>query len=462
MIQQTQPQFLTRPGLSRRRMLAHRAPALAATLAGALLTACGAGGGGPSVSPSSTKKVDLRVHVVKKLDVSDWIEQGLQQNIDEFKTKNPNLNVILELHGTWTPEYFPQVIATSASGQLGDAVWYPPRHRSHLAWGTKYGMVRDLIPLAKTAKYDMNQFYKGATEQNTWEGKQYWLSYISEPIVPVIAYNKTKLQQLGMTIPKDDWTFDELAEWAKRGTTANTFGYFRGDSGTTAFGSGPYLRQWGVEPVDKTGKKATFMDNRDAFIKALTHRYNVMNTLKVSPNPKDGAIAQHDWFGKEQRLIAAEIWPFRIQGYPKDYKDFEIDFVLTPVAKKGDKRRSMLNEHAFGITTASKTPEEAFKFLTWISGKEMNVQGLVQGMKGPIARADVLSDARITDKWPTYKKLKTIMDTIEPDYFVANFRGEEFGSASSWAKLERGEIPVLEAATEIQRLTQEVLNKEPA
>ena len=92
----------------------------------------------------------------------------------------------------------------------------------------------------------------------------------------------------------------------------------------------------------------------------------------------------------------------------------------------------------------------------------MNVQGLVQAAKGPIARADVMADARITDRWPTYKKLKTIMDSIEPDYLVANFRGEEFDSAASWSRLERAEIPVLEAANEIQRLTQEVLNKEPA
>ncbi len=455
---------------SRRRLMRDAAAGTVGAF-GLLAAACGspAPGGDSTGTTPGTRKATLRVHVVKKSDVSDWIDAGLQQDVDDFKKKNPNLQITLELHGTWTDTYFPQVIAVSASGQLGDAVWYPPRHRSHIAWGTKYGIVKDLIPIAKAQRYDLGQFYKGATEQNTHEGKQYWLSYISEPIVPVIAYNKAKVQQLGMALPKDDWTFDELAEWAKRGTTGGsaagtggTWGYYRGDSGAGPFGAGPYLRQWGVEPVDPTGKKATFMDKREAFIQALTFRYNLMNTLKVSPNPKDGSIAQHDLFGKEQRLIATDIWPFRIQGYPNDYKDMSIDFVLTPVVKKGDKRRSMLNEHVFGVTTASKFPEEAFKFLTWIGGKEMNVQGLVQGAKGPIARADVLSDTRITDKWPTYKKIKTIMDAIEADYPVANFRGEEFDTAATWSRLERGEIPVLEMANEIQRLAQEVLNKEPA
>jgi maltose-binding protein MalE len=451
-------------GLTRRGWV-QRAVTLGAGVAGMAGAACAGPGSGATTQSdpqASARRADLRVHVVKKLDVSDWIEQGLQQNIDDWKTKNPNINVTMELHGAWTDTYFPQVIAISASGQLGDLVWYPPRHRSHIAWGTKYGIVRDLTPLARGAKYDMGQFYKGANEQNTHEGKQYWLSYISEPIVPMVAYNKTRLQQLGVPLPKDDWTFDELAEFARRATTANAFGYYRGDAGTAPFGSAPYLRQWGVEPVDASGTKATYMDKREAFVQALTFRFNLMNTWKVSPNPKDGPIVQNDLYGKEQKILAADVWPFRIQGYPKDYPDFETDFALTPTVKKGDKRRSMLNEHVFGITTASKATEGAFAFLTWIAGKEMNVQGLAQGFKGPIARADVWADGRMVDKWPAYKRLRPVMETIEPDYLVANFRGEEFDTASSWARLERGEIPVLEAATEIQRLAQEVLAKEPA
>ena len=129
---------------------------------------------------------------------------------------------------------------------------------------------------------------------------------------------------------------------------------------------------------------------------------------------------------------------------------------------KGDKRRSMLNEHTLGITPTSKVTEAAFAFLAWACGKEMSVQGALIGGKPPIARPDVWGDARITDRWPTFKKLRPIMENIEPDYPVGNFRGEEFDAASNWIKLERGELPVLEMATEIQRLAQEVLNKEAA
>lgn len=434
-------------------------------LLGAATAACGAVGEQAANPKPSTRKADLRVHLVEKYDVSEWIEKALEQDIDGFKAKNPNINVTLEKHGNWTATYFPQVIAQGASGQMGDLVWYPPRHGSHLAWGTKLKIVRELDSLVKTSKYDMSKFYKGAIEQNSWEGKMYWLSFISEPVVPIVAINKAKAQKLGLPIPKDDWTFDELVEWAKKGTTADTFGYYRG-SGSGAFAGVPYLRQWGVEPTDKAGKKATYMANRDSFIRALTYRYNLMNTLKVSPNPKDGPIpkAGEDLFGVEQKILATEIWPSRVQLFERVYQGLEIDYVLTPLVKKGEKRRSMLNEHVFGVTTSTKFPEASFEFLTWMAGKEFNVQSVVQGYKGPIARNDVWGDPRITERWPAYKKMKTVMDSIEPDYLVANFEGEEFDTAfgQSYNKMERGEMPVLEAANEIQRLSQVVLDKEPS
>ena len=35
-------------------------------------------------------------------------------------------------------------------------------------------------------------------------------------VVPLVAYNKTRLQQLGVPPPADDWTFDDLAEFAPK------------------------------------------------------------------------------------------------------------------------------------------------------------------------------------------------------------------------------------------------------
>ena len=210
------------------------------------------------------------------------------------------------------------------------------------------------------------------------------------------------------------------------------------------------------------GKKSTGLDSY-SLEKALRYNYDTFNTYKVSPSPAAGAINAPELFGA-QKVLAVDIWPFRIQIYPDTFKDFEIDFVLTPVVNKGDKRRSLLNEHVFGITTSSKAPDAAFKFLTWIAGKEMNVQALIQGQKGPIARGDVWADDRIYEVEPTYAKLRPVMESIEADFNVANFRGEEYDNTFQAVvdRLVLDEIKPAQAVTEIHDTVQAVLDKEPA
>lgn len=454
--------------LSRRQFLA-----LSSSVAlGAALAACAPAGtapaepaasGGGDAAPAAEKAV-VRAHMVEKQDVSAWIQMGLDQDIDGFVSNNPDIELTLETIPGWTAEYTPKILSFTAAGTLGDLVWYPPRHRSHIAWGESYGIVQDLRPYADASGYVLeDNFLAGAIEANSFGGKTYWMSFISEPIVPIIAYNKTKVQEMGLPEPTDDMTFGELAQWAQLGTTADTFGYYRADRGSDAFGSGPFYRQWGVEPVNEDGTKATFLDTRDEFIQALTFSYDLMNTWKVSPSPAAGAINAPELFGG-QKVLAVDIWPFRIQIYPATYTDFEIDFFLTPTVYEGDARRSMLNEHVFGLTTKSAVPDAAFKALSWFCGKEMNVQALVQGQKGPIARADVWADERIYESIPTYAKLRPIMESIEPDYLVANYRGEEFDQAFAQAcdAMELDELAPWEAADQIQELCQAVLDKEPA
>jgi ABC-type glycerol-3-phosphate transport system substrate-binding protein len=434
-------------------MLAACAPAPAAPAAS----------GGEAAPAAGAEKVTVRAHMVQKQDVSDWIQLGLDQDIDGFVSNNPDIEVALETIPGWTPEYIPKILSFVSAGTLGDLVWFPPRHRSHIAWGTDYDIVTDLRPLAEGAGYDIDaNFFAGAVDVNSADGKTFWMSYISEPIVPIIAYNKTKVEEMGLPLLTDEMTFAELADWAVEATTDDVFGYYRADRGG-AFSGGPFLRQWGVEPTNEDGTRALFDEYRENFVQALTYDYDLINTLKVSPTPAAGAINAPELFGG-QRVLAVNIWPFRITIYPASFTDFEIDFVLTPKVNVDDERRSMLNEHVFGITTSSTTPDAAFTFLTWIAGKEMNVQALVQGQKGPIARADVWADERVYEVAPTYAKLRPIMENIEPDYLVGNFRGQEFDEAYQQGldAMELGEIQPEEAADQIQQLTQAVLDKEPA
>ncbi len=78
------------------------------------------------------------------------------------------------------------------------------------------------------------------------------------------------------------------------------------------------------------------------------------------------------------------------------------------------------------------------------------MQALVQGHKGPIARADVWADDRVYEQEPTYAKLRPLMESIEADFLVANFRGEEFDNAFQ-AVYDRMILGEMTARTSCQR-----------
>jgi ABC-type glycerol-3-phosphate transport system substrate-binding protein len=179
---------VSRP-LSRRTFLT----GVGATVGMAVLAACAAPAAAPaapaaapassgnsSASSGSAAKTTVRAHMVKKQDVSDWIQTGLDKDIDGFVSKNPDIELSLETIPGWTDAYIPKILSFAAAGTLGDLVWYPPRHRSHIAWGTSYNIVTDLRPIAEGAGYDIDaNFFKGAVEVNSNGGKTYWMSYIS-------------------------------------------------------------------------------------------------------------------------------------------------------------------------------------------------------------------------------------------------------------------------------------------
>ncbi|NDB19837.1 MAG: carbohydrate ABC transporter substrate-binding protein, partial [Proteobacteria bacterium] len=177
---------------------------------------------------------------------------ALNQDIDGRKAKQPNVTVKVETFGAWTNTYLPDIDKVFASGTVGDLVWYPPRHRSHLLWGSRRNLVRDLTSQLRSMKFDLAQFFKASIDQNSDGGKLYFLPFISEPVCPIIAINRTAAESAGLTIPTDDWTFDDLAEWGQKAAGRGLFGYFRADSGVDATVSfGPFFQ---------SGRRSHFRD----------------------------------------------------------------------------------------------------------------------------------------------------------------------------------------------------------
>ena len=413
--------------------------------------------------PAGKEPVTLRIHTNQGDQWYGWMKDAWDLNVGGWKSENPHITLQFEPVAGWTADYFPKIFTHVAAGTLGDIVWYPPRHRNHISWGIEYNIVRDLMPMVEATSFDLSQFYPGVVESSSWEGKFFWMPITSEPSCPVIAYNKTMAGEFGMPEPQNDWTMDDLVEWGKAGTRDDVWGYHWGHASMHPIAWTPQLRQFGVKMVSDDGKVA-FPDSAEALARALKWRYDLIYTHKTMPAP-DPNFNTGDMFVAEV-ILAMDIWPVFINRLPATLVQdkFDVGFFYTPLDAAGAKRRNMLNEHVHGVTTASKHPEEGFNYLAWHSSLEYCVQGLLSGKGAPVGRPDLFADQRALKIFPGLELLEPIMAEIEPDFFVGNFRGEEFDSAfvavTDLVALDK--IGIDEAVDRIITDCQAVLDKEPA
>ena len=86
------------------------------------------------------------------------------------------------------------------------------------------------------------------------------------------------------------------------------------------------------------------------------------------------------------------------------------------------------------------------------------------GKGAPVGRPDLFEDERALRIFPGLELLEPIMAEIEPDFFVGNFRGEEFDREwnAQTDLLLLDKISVEEAVDAMQKNCQAVLDKEPA
>ncbi len=282
-----------------------------------------------------------------------------------------------------------QVSAAALAGDLPDLLDFDGPFLYNYAWAGH------LIPLDYyVSDYLRDDFLPTIIAQGTFGGKLYSLGTFDSGLA--IWGNKAYLKKAGVRIPtsiKEAWTLEEFNEVLKKLTALDEVEYaidFKmnyGQGEWYTYGFSPIIQSWGADLIDRSDfQSADGALNGPEAVEAMTWFQSLFSKgyAKLQPAGDD------DFYG---RKIAALSFVGHWMWTPHN-EGLGDDLVLLPMPKFGDKAATGMGSWNWGITSQSKHPEAAWKFLEYLIEPEQilrmtNANGAVPARKSALAMSEL-------------------------------------------------------------------------
>ncbi len=308
-------------------------------------------------------KVTLKYYV----QIPTSFDPQIEQVISMFQEKYPNVEVSYEhlSDGTAT-EYLKRVDLLLLSGERVDIVTQPgPSDHYERA---SNGMFAPLTPLFEKEGVEYDSVYSIKTEI---DGEVYGLpAYVG---MWYILMNKDHLDEAGLPIPPDDWTWEDYREYAEKLTVVE-------GGETKRYGS--YMHNW---PMFNYAGMWSAKDDNPLFYKDGSSTYDhpaFGGFLKYRKQLEDDgfqmpyAVARANkthylkaFFPEEFSMQVIGSWTINaVQKTDKFPHDFPVAFAPIPRWSKDEIPQRTFSESAYyAINKDSDLKEEAFAFIRFLT-----------------------------------------------------------------------------------------------
>ncbi len=237
------------------------------------------------------------------------------------------------------------------------------------------GVIRDLTPFIekdiKEGKLRKEDYFKVAWDSVRIKNRIWGFPLYSTPVV--LAYNQDLFDKAGLDYPDESWTWEDFLEAAKKLTVSNKGPYKQFGAVLPAVDRVfIIIRDFGGRLINENFTE--IFPDEEATRKSLTFLYNLRWKYKVIPSVSaqasiggEGAKGAIELFmtGRVGMILCPS---FYLQALKK-IKDFRWDVAPLP-SYKGRERKSYLGAIGMVISSQSKYPEEAWKFIRFIAGEE--------------------------------------------------------------------------------------------
>jgi multiple sugar transport system substrate-binding protein len=331
---------------------------IAATLAVGLLAlglaACGSDDDDGGDSSASGERVSLRF--------GGWDDSqtaAMEAFIAAFEKKNKNVNVTYET----VPfnDFKTKLQVQASNGNAPDVFWLAAQDRDLYA---SEGVIKNISDLVEETDFDMSVFPEAAVEAVSYEGDLYGLPRGAATIE--LWYNKEIFDAAGVAYPTADWTWEDLQAAAAELTdeSKGIYGVAATFDATQSF----YNTIWQAGgQVISDDKKSSGFDSPEtcAGIKFWTDLIEAGSAPTYEQTLNTAADAL--FTSGKAAMVYAGAWFPGIFDANADIRD-KIDVVQMPAGPAGD--ASLLGVNLYSMYAETEHPEEAFEFLSFISGSE--------------------------------------------------------------------------------------------
>lgn len=295
----------------------------------------------------------------------------LRKMADKFESENPNIKVKIEL--TPWAQYWTKLETAATGGSMADVVWM---NGPNVA---KYVNGKILMPLdsfIKNDKYNMSNFPKSLVDLYTVKGQRYGMPKGFDTIG--LWYNKAIFDQAKLPYPNSTWTWDKMVSVAEKLTNKEKGIY--GIAAITDPQAGYYntiLQQGGY--IISPDKKTSGFDKPEA-IAGIQMWLDLMKK-GISPSAQQMTDTSTDTLFESGKLAMIYNGSWIASEYTtNDNIKNTVDVTVMPLVKK---RATVIHGIGNVISAKTKHPQEAWKFVSWLGGKEANEMQAKAGIDIP-------------------------------------------------------------------------------
>jgi len=302
------------------------------------------------------------------------------------------------------PPYMEKVLTQFAGGNPPDVLFVEVNNFKKFA---EKGVLEDLTPyLEKETAFKKKDFYPQIIDRFTINNSLYVLPRDIAPIC-VVYYNKKLFDEAGVKYPTDDWTWADLVKKGQKLTKKDANGIY------TQFG---FVDDWPIWESFVYSNGGSLVDNvknpkrctldKKAAIDAVQFRADLIHKYKISPSPSQmtamGGMGTSDMFvSGKVAMFYSGIWKTPLF---RQIKDFQWDVVMFPKGPTGIRAFST-GGSGYAITKGSKKKEAAWKLVTYLAGKQGQIELAKTGLAQPAMIKIAESEYFLDNKPPKHKDI---------------------------------------------------------